>query len=63
MDGQQPITIFGRVSRGDGGPLPGAALTLCDLAGDQLDRAAALDALQSVTAASEEFRGKTLAEQ
>lgn len=38
MDGRQPITIFGRVSRGDGGPLPGAALTLCDLAGDQLDR-------------------------
>lgn len=28
-----------------------------------LDRAAALNALQSVTAASEEFRGKTLAEQ
>lgn len=31
--------IFGRVTRGDGGPLTGAALTLCDLAGDQLDRA------------------------
>ncbi|MDL5157711.1 MSCRAMM family protein [Actinomycetospora termitidis] len=38
MDGQQPIMIFGRITRGDGGPLPGAALTLCDLAGDQLDR-------------------------
>ena len=32
--------IFGRVTRGDGAPVPGAALTLCDLAGDQLDRAA-----------------------
>lgn len=35
--------IFGRVTRGDGGPLTGAALTLCDLAGDQLDRATADD--------------------
>lgn len=43
MDGQQPIMIFGRVTRGDGAPLPGAALTLCDLAGDQLDRAVADD--------------------
>ncbi|GAA4871625.1 hypothetical protein GCM10023203_21400 [Actinomycetospora straminea] len=33
--------IFGRVTRGDGAPVPGAALTLCDLSGDQLDRAAA----------------------
>lgn len=41
MDGQQPIMIFGRVTRGDGAPLPGAALTLCDLAGDQLDRTVA----------------------
>ncbi|WP_433801569.1 MSCRAMM family protein [Actinomycetospora sp. CA-084318] len=44
MDGQQPITIFGKITRGDGGPLPGAALTLCDLAGDQLDRTVADDA-------------------
>lgn len=43
MDGQEPIMIFGRVTRGDGGPLTGAALTLCDLAGDQLDRATADD--------------------
>ena len=43
MDGQQPIMIFGRVTRGDGAPLPGAALTLCDLAGDQLDRTVADD--------------------
>jgi hypothetical protein len=43
VDGQQPIMIFGRVTRGDGAPLPGAALTLCDLAGDQLDRAVADD--------------------
>ncbi|WP_433785739.1 MSCRAMM family protein [Actinomycetospora sp. CA-101289] len=41
MDGQEPIMIFGRVTRGDGAPVPGAALTLCDLSGDQLDRAAA----------------------
>ena len=33
--------IFGRVTRSDGAPVPGAALTLCDLSGDQLDRAAA----------------------
>ena len=33
--------IFGRVTRGDGAPVPGAALTLCDLSGDQLDRASA----------------------
>ena len=33
--------VFGRVTRGDGAPVPGAALTLCDLSGDQLDRAAA----------------------
>ncbi|PVZ12975.1 carboxypeptidase family protein [Actinomycetospora cinnamomea] len=33
--------IFGRVTRGAGAPVPGAALTLCDLAGDQLGRAAA----------------------
>src|ERR687894_68233 len=31
--------VFGRVTRGDGAPVPGAALTLCDLSGDQLDRA------------------------
>ncbi len=31
--------IFGRVTRGDGAPVTGAALTLCDLSGDQLDRA------------------------
>lgn len=43
VDGQEPIMIFGRVTRGDGGPLTGAALTLCDLAGDQLDRASADD--------------------
>jgi hypothetical protein len=43
VDGQQPIMIFGRVTRGDGAPLSGAALTLCDLAGDQLDRAVADD--------------------
>ena len=36
---EQAIVIFGRVTRGDGSPLPGAAVTLCDLAGDQLDRA------------------------
>ncbi|MEJ2885931.1 MSCRAMM family protein [Actinomycetospora aeridis] len=41
MDGQEPIMIFGRVTRSDGAPVPGAALTLCDLSGDQLDRAAA----------------------
>jgi hypothetical protein len=41
VDGQEPIMIFGRVTRGDGAPVPGAALTLCDLSGDQLDRAAA----------------------
>ncbi|MDD7938760.1 carboxypeptidase-like regulatory domain-containing protein [Actinomycetospora lutea] len=41
MDGQEPIMIFGRVTRGDGAAVPGAALTLCDLSGDQLDRAAA----------------------
>ncbi|GLZ48628.1 hypothetical protein Acsp06_48130 [Actinomycetospora sp. NBRC 106375] len=41
MDGQEPIMIFGRVTRGDGAPVPGAALTLCDLSGDQLDRASA----------------------
>lgn len=35
--------IFGRVTRSDGAPVPGAALTLCDLSGDQLDRAAADD--------------------
>lgn len=39
VDGQEPIMIFGRVTREDGAPVPGAALTLCDLAGDQLDRA------------------------
>jgi hypothetical protein len=43
VDGQEPILVFGRVTRGDGGPVPGAALTLCDLSGDQLDRAAADD--------------------
>lgn len=37
--GEQAIVIFGRVTRGDGSALPGAAVTLCDLAGDQLDRA------------------------
>lgn len=41
VDGQEPILVFGRVTRGDGAPVPGAALTLCDLSGDQLDRAAA----------------------
>jgi hypothetical protein len=41
VDGQEPIMVFGRVTRGDGAPVPGAALTLCDLSGDQLDRAAA----------------------
>jgi Carboxypeptidase regulatory-like domain len=41
VDGQEPIVVFGRVTRGDGAPVPGAALTLCDLSGDQLDRAAA----------------------
>jgi carboxypeptidase family protein len=41
VDGQEPIMIFGRVTRSDGAPVPGAALTLCDLSGDQLDRAAA----------------------
>jgi hypothetical protein len=39
VDGQEPIMIFGRVTREDGAPVPGAALTLCDLSGDQLDRA------------------------
>lgn len=43
MDGDEPIMIFGRVTRGDGSPLRGAAVTLCDLAGDQLDRTAADD--------------------
>ena len=38
MDGGEPIMIFGRVTRGDGSPLAEAALTLCDVAGDQLDR-------------------------
>src|SRR4051794_26543958 len=41
VDGQEPIMIFGRVTRSDGAPVSGAALTLCDLSGDQLDRAAA----------------------
>jgi hypothetical protein len=41
VDGQEPIMVFGRVTRGDGAPVTGAALTLCDLSGDQLDRAAA----------------------
>ena len=33
--------VFGRVTRGDVAPVPRAALTLCDLSGDQLDRATA----------------------